>query len=135
MNLSAPEVLDANARTNQLLRRLGVIVAVLFLLLNTITAFGVFLTVVEARNQARLNGQIGAVILAVTGCTATDTPEQCRDRTRVASISEGARRISEVDCADRRREAGLPAPTPPDSCVSQTPESVYPGTTTTVPPG
>lgn len=127
MNLSAPAVLDANAKTNRLLRRLGVIVAALFLILNSVTAAGVFLAVIEARNQAKLNGQIGAVILAVTGCTVEDTPEQCRERVRSSSVAEGARRIAEVDCADRRREAGMSAPIPPDSCVSQTPESVYPG--------
>lgn len=93
-----------------------------------VLVLGLF-AIVDARNQAKVNGRMAAVILAVTGCTAEDTPDQCSNRVRSGSQAEGARRVIEVDCADRRRAAGLPAPDPADSCPNQTPPHIYPGGT------
>lgn len=69
------------------------------------------------------------VILAVTGCTVEDTSPECLGRIQAASTAEGDRRIAEVDCVTRRAVAGLPAPIPPGTCISQTPPEVYPGIT------
>jgi hypothetical protein len=93
-----------------------------------ILVLGLF-AIIDGRNQARANGRMAAVILAVTGCTAEDTPAECSTRVRDGSRAEGARRIVEVDCAARRLAAGLPAPIPPDTCPSQTPPHIYPGVT------
>ena len=88
--------------------------------------FGLYI-IADGRDQAKTNGHTLEIILAVTGCTLDDTPEECRDRIRAAGQAEGDRRIIEVDCAARRLAAGLPAPIPPDSCPAQTPPEVYPG--------
>lgn len=133
MNL-APEILDHNARTNRYLRRLAVVVAVIFLALNAITAAAVLRVAVLgaeesaiAASQSQFNARLLEIILADTGCLVDDTPAQCSQRVRDANRAEGARRIIEVDCAARRLAAGLPAPIPPDSCPEQTPSEVYPG--------
>lgn len=81
----------------------------------------------DSKQAAEHNTRIGAVILAVTGCTIEDTPAECSARVRSGSQAEGARRVAEVDCAARRLAAGLPALDPRRSCAEQTPVDVYPG--------
>lgn len=85
------------------------------------------LIIVDGRNQARRNGDMMGVMLAVTGCTADDLPA-CSNVVRDAARSEGTRRIVEVDCLTRRALAGLPAFDPlHGSCLEQTPRHIYPG--------
>jgi hypothetical protein len=127
--VSPDKVDELNARTNRWLRRLAVVVAVLLVCLNAITAAGVAWTAVDSLKQARTNGQTLAVLRSVTGCTAVDTPEQCHQRLRDSTTAEGARRTAEVDCLTRRALAGLPAPIPPTTCIDQTPRNIYPGGT------
>ncbi|MCA1571946.1 MAG: hypothetical protein LC798_16870 [Chloroflexi bacterium] len=80
-------------------------------------------------NTARIDSteEILRIVVAITGCTTEDTPEQCRQRMGASNTAEGARRIAEVDCVTRRALAGLPAANPPMTCIEQTDPSIYPG--------
>ena len=67
------------------------------------------------------------VILAVTGCTEQDTPQQCRER--VAASSTGS--VIELDCRIRLALAGEPSPKMGETCVPPPPTTTT--TATTVP--
>lgn len=120
-----PKVLANNQRTNEWIRRLLVAMAVLVLILGGITASTVTWLASRAVEQSSRNEALLSVVLAVTGCTVEDTPEECRQRQRDAQTKA----IADIDCRARRRDVGLPAPTPGTPCVEQTPADVYPGAT------
>ena len=44
----------------------------------------------------RVNRDLLQVVLAVTGCTTADTPDECRAKVAAASTAEGARRVAQV---------------------------------------
>jgi hypothetical protein len=106
--------------------RVTVVAASLFGVI-LVVAFTVGSVALQARDQTRRNGNIGRLLLAVSGCEATDTLDQCRQRQKDRALFDGRMRTTEVDCLTRRVVAGLPAPDPDRRCADQTPVSVYPG--------
>jgi hypothetical protein len=72
--------------------------------------------VIQSKEQAESNGTLLRVLLAVSGCTAEDTPEECTERQAERSRLEGVLRVADVDCRLRRALAGLP---PATVCVPE----------------
>jgi hypothetical protein len=73
-----------------------------------------------SENNASLskdNATLLRVILAVTGCTAEDTAEQCSQRIVVATAAQGTGRIAEIDCRVRLALANLPPPPAGEMCI------------------
>lgn len=65
----------------------------------------------------RDNNALLRIMLAVTGCTTDDTPQECQKRQTDRAAEEGTRRIVEVDCRIRLALAGLPSPPPDRPCT------------------
>ncbi len=64
----------------------------------------------------KTNAQSLRVMLAITECTAEDTPAECRHRQDAREKEEGVARVAEVDCRVRRALAGLPPIPPTERC-------------------
>lgn len=66
--------------------------------------------------QTEFNATMLRVLLALSDCTAEDTPDECRQRRKDRDRAEGVGRVAEVDCRNYRSHAGLPALPPNDRC-------------------
>jgi hypothetical protein len=71
----------------------------------------------QVKEVSEINATLLRVVLAVTGCTATDSAEACSQRI----IATGATQLiglgNEIDCRVRLAIANLPPPEPGKACV------------------
>lgn len=69
----------------------------------------------QGTDTAKVNRSMLLVLLAVSGCTTSDSPAECSARQTDRSRLEGQRRVADVECRIRAALAGKP-PTP-GACI------------------